>query len=204
MLFRSQFVRPVTSGKLTSMPLPVQKRLRENRSGVEANTFTLVNGWLVEPLDAPKQPLWIYGAGHVGRALITILEGLPFAVTWVDFARERFPDIIPANVDMLVAENPADAVAYAPSDAQHLVLTYSHSIDLEICLRVLNREFGGLGLIGSNTKRTRFIRRLTEAGVDISRLECPIGNRDLGKEPMAIAVGVTTALLEQRRAKNQN
>lgn len=199
-----QFVRPVTSGEPTVMPLAVQKRLRDNRSGVHANAFTLVSGWLVEPLETPKQPLWIYGAGHVGRALVATLEGLPFAVTWIDSARDRFPSDIPAHADMLVAANPADAVAYAPNDAQHLVLTYSHSIDLEICLRVLGRAFGGLGLIGSDTKRTRFIRRLTEAGVDAARLECPIGNRDLGKEPMAIAVGVTGVLLERLRVENHN
>ena len=199
-----QFVRPVTSGEPIVMPLAVQKRLRDNRSGIQTNSFALVNGWLVEPLDAPKQPLWIYGAGHVGRALVATLEGLPFAVTWIDSARDRFPTDIPMHADMLVADNPADAVAYAPNDAQHLVLTYSHSIDLEICLRVLGRAFGGLGLIGSDTKRTRFIRRLTEAGVDAARLECPIGNRDLGKEPMAIAVGVTAALLERCRVENHN
>ena len=197
------FVRPTASGEPVALPLPVQKHLRDARSGVSNNTLTLLNGWLIEPLETPKQPLWIYGAGHVGRALVATLEGLPFAVTWIDSARDRFPQDIPAHADMLVAANPADAVAYAPSDAQHVVLTYSHSIDQEICLRVLSRAFGGLGLIGSDTKRTRFIRRLTEAGVDTSRLECPIGNRALGKEPMAIAVGVTAALLERTRVEKQ-
>ena len=197
------FVRSVTSGAPTALPLSVQKRLREIRSGVGNSALTLLNGWLIEPLETPEQPLWIYGAGHVGRALITTLDGLPFGVTWVDSARDRFPTDIPAHADLLVAANPADAVAYAPNDAQHIVLTYSHSIDLEICLRVLSRPFGGLGLIGSDTKRTRFIRRLTEAGVDTSRLDCPIGNRELGKEPMAIAIGVTAALLEQLRAEKQ-
>ncbi|PCJ76316.1 MAG: xanthine dehydrogenase accessory protein XdhC [Rhodobacteraceae bacterium] len=197
------FVRPVISGKPEASPFPVQKYLRETRSGVVNTALTLLNDWLIEPLESPKHPLWIYGAGHVGRALVTTLEGLPFALTWVDSARDRFPTDIPAHADMLVAANPADAVAYAPNDAQHIVLTYSHSIDLEICQRVLSRAFGGLGLIGSDTKRTRFIRRLSAAGVDPSRLECPIGNRTLGKEPMAIAVGVTAALLEQLRAEKQ-
>lgn len=200
---QGSFVRPVTSGEPAALPLPVQKHLRETRSGVVNTALTLLNGWLIEPLETAKHPLWIYGAGHVGRALIATLEGLPFAITWVDSARDRFPSEIPSHADMLVAANPADAVAYAPNEAQHLVLTYSHSIDLEVCQRVLNRPFGGLGLIGSDTKRTRFIRRLSAAGVDPSRLECPIGNRTLGKEPMAIAVGVTAALLEQIRVEKQ-
>jgi xanthine dehydrogenase accessory factor len=200
---QGSFVRPISSGEPVELPLPVQKHLRDTRSGVINDTLALLNGWLIEPLETTKQPLWVYGAGHVGRALVATLEGLPFAVTWIDSARDRFPINIPTHADMLVAANPADAVAYAPDDAQHLVLTYSHSIDQEICLRILSRTFGGLGLIGSDTKRTRFIRRLTEAGVDASRLECPIGNRALGKEPMAIAVGVTAALLEQIRVEKQ-
>jgi len=197
------FVRPVTSGRPEGLPLPVQKRLRDTRSGAHNNMLTLLNGWLIEPLETAKHPLWIYGAGHVGRALVTTLEGLPFAVTWIDSARDRFPSDIPAHVDMLVAANPADAVAHAPDDAQHLVLTYSHAIDLEICLRVLSRAFGGLGLIGSATKRARFLKRITEAGVDASRLQCPIGDRSLGKEPMAIAVGVVAELLQARAAEKQ-
>lgn len=201
---KGRFARQVKSGASMEMPLPVQKLLRDIRSGSNGGKFALKHGWLIEPLETSKQPLWIYGAGHVGRALVTTLEGLPFAVTWVDSARDRFPQDIPSHADMLVAANPADAVKHAPDNAQHVVLTYSHAIDLDICHRVLLRRFGGLGLIGSDTKRTRFLRRLAEAGVDASRLECPIGDRSLGKEPMAIAVGVTAALLEKRTAKKQN
>ena len=196
------FARPV-SGDI-EMPLPVKKHLREVRSGAEPAETTLQNGWLIETIQPSQHPLWIYGAGHVGRALVATLEGLPFNVTWIDTARDRFPEHIPKHADMLVAQNPADAVLHAPDEARHLVLTYSHSLDLEICHRVLARHFSALGLIGSETKRTRFIKRLAEAGVDPSRLDCPIGDRSLGKEPMAIAVGVVAELLQTRDAKTQN
>lgn len=185
------------------MPLHVRKYLREVRSGAETIETRLQNGWLIEPVQPSQQPLWIYGAGHVGRALVASLEGLPFAITWVDTARDRFPDVIPKHADMLVAQNPADAVRHAPDGARHLVLTYSHAIDLEICHQVLSRRFSALGLIGSDTKRTRFIKRLVAAGVDPSRLDCPIGDRSLGKEPMAIAVGVVAELLKTRGVKTQ-
>lgn len=196
------FARPIHSGVLASEPLQVQKYRRDNRAGLGCGV-SLQNDWLIERLVSPNQPVWVYGAGHVGRALVSVLSGLPFALTWVDSARDRFPQVIPSQVDRLVAANPADAVKHAPDEAVHLVLTYSHAIDLEICRRVLSRPFGQLGLIGSDTKRTRFLRRLSQAGLDASRLQCPIGDRSLGKEPMAIAVGVVSELLKPRAAEKR-
>lgn len=198
------YIRPVISGPIPpEPPFLVQKTLREMRSGVAKLEVKLVDGWLIEPLDVGKTPLWIYGAGHVGRALVSALDGLPFVITWVDTARERFPETLPEHVDMLVANNPAQAVKHASDDAVHLVLTYSHGLDLDICRAVLSRRFARLGLIGSDTKRARFSKRLRESGIDPARMQCPIGDRSLGKEPMAIAVGVVAELLQNRVAKDQ-
>jgi xanthine dehydrogenase accessory factor len=83
---------------------------------------------------APARPLWIYGAGHVGRALVDVLAPLPgLAITWIDTAAGPLSGQIPEHVTRLVAANPADAVAHAPPEADHLILTYSHALDLEIC-----------------------------------------------------------------------
>lgn len=162
--------------------------------------------WLIEPLATPARALFIYGAGHVGRAIAQCLSGLAFDIKLIDDAENRFPDPVPQHVTPVLAANPADAVALAPDTAMHLVLTYSHALDLEICHRVLARDFGHLGLIGSATKATRFRKRLQNLGHSqdkIERLTCPIGERALGKEPQAIAVGVTAELirLSQRQAQ---
>ncbi len=188
----------------TDMPLSVRAHLRAVRSGATPNVPKLIDGWFIEPVQPPRQPVWIYGAGHVGRALTTVLSDLPFQITWIDTSRDRFPDVIPPNTDMLVAANPADAVRHAPDDATHYVLTYSHALDLDICQRVLSRSHRHLGLIGSATKRARFTRRLSAAGIDSSRLECPIGERSLGKEPMAIAIGVAASLISRQTAIQRN
>jgi len=200
---RDIYARPVVSGPIPDMPLVVQKLVREMRSGAVARQILLVDGWLIEPRIADKPPLWIYGAGHVGRALVQVLQGLPFAVTWIDTARDRFPAALPEGVDMLVAADPALAVKHAPNDAVHLVLTYSHALDLAICHAVLSRPFAHLGLIGSDTKRARFRKRLRAGGVDPARMQCPIGDRSLGKEPVAIALGVATELLHNRMEQDQ-
>ncbi len=165
---------------------------------------TLQNGWFAEPIADPHPPLWIYGAGHVGRALVHTLHDLPFQVTWVDDARARFPKHIPDHAAMLVAVDPAQAIRHAPSDAHHLVLTYSHALDLDLCHRILGRPFATLGLIGSATKRARFLNRLAALGHSpetLARLTCPIGDPALGKHPQAIAVSVVHALLLPKAAK---
>lgn len=187
------YTRPINDSDI-EMPLSVRAKTRDMRSGKIANLPTLLDGWFVEPISQPRQAIWIYGAGHVGRALVTVLADLPFDITWIDSDRERFPTQTSATI--LVAKNPADAVKHAPDNARHIVLTYSHAFDLEICQQVLTRPFASLGLIGSSTKNARFRKRLRESGVDPTRLECPIGDPSLGKEPMAIAIGVASTLLK--------
>lgn len=144
----------------------------------------------------PARPLWIYGAGHVGRALVNVMAPLPdFEITWVDTGPERFPE---TDVTTLVARDPALIVKHAPTNADHLILTYSHEMDLALCHALLNHDFHSAGLIGSATKWARFRSRLAVLGhapAQISRIACPIGDPALGKHPAAIALGVATAMI---------
>ncbi len=191
------FTRPVASGEPPSAPPLAAARLRRATRAGEPEAG-LLGDLMTEPMAAAAAPLWLYGAGHVGRAIVRVAEGLPFAITWIDTARERFPETIPSHVTPLVAAAPARVVRLAPDDAIHFVLTYSHALDLEICHAVLGRPFRHLGLIGSESKRARFLSRLRELGhseASLARLRCPIGDRSLGKLPAAIALGVVAEAL---------
>ena len=194
---RAVIARPVQAG--AAMPLAVQRLLARARGQGVAPAPGLVQGWMVEPVARPARALWVWGAGHVGRAVVAVLAPLPgLAITWVDVAPERFPAAVPGGVTVLPAADPAALVAYAPTDAGHLVLTYSHALDLELCHRLLGRGFDSLGLIGSATKWARFRARLRDLGhsdAAVARITCPIGNRGLGKHPQAIAIGVAAELL---------
>jgi len=165
----------------------------------------LTAGWLLEPLRPPGRPLWVWGAGHVGRAIVAMAAPLPdLAVTWVDTAPERFPEAVPDGVTVRVAADPATLVPEAPREAEHLVLTHSHALDLALCHALLRHGFAGAGLIGSASKWARFRSRLAalgHAGEAIARLRCPIGEPGLGKHPQAIAVGVLAELLRAPAAQ---
>lgn len=180
-------------------PLAINRALAEVRNSGTSVTTQFISGWLLESVRKPARELWIYGAGHVGRAIISTLAPLPdFSITWVDTADARYPDVIPSNVTKLVAQNPTDVIRFAPSNAEHLILTYSHALDLELCHRLLLHGFASVGLIGSKTKWARFRARLRDLGhenANINSICCPIGQPSLGKHPQAIAVGVVATLL---------
>ena len=188
--------RAVAGGE---MPLAVKRILAAARGQGVIPAPGLVQGFMVEPVLEPQRNLWIWGAGHVGRALVAVLAPLPgFAITWVDVAQNRFPDALPAGVKILPVPDPGLAVALAPKVAEHLILTFSHALDLDLCHRLLNHGFQNLGLIGSATKWARFRSRLAALGhapEAIARINCPIGDPALGKHPQAIAIGVAATLL---------
>ena len=189
------------------MPLAVQRLMAQARGqGVQPVT-QLLQGWLVEPVLTPKRQLWLWGAGHVGRAIVAVMAPLPdLSITWVDVALDRFPNSIPSGVTALPAPELAQAVALAPRDAEHLILTFSHLFDLDLCHRALIHGFLRCGLIGSATKWARFQKRLTELGhspIEIAKITCPIGQPALGKHPQAIALGVAAEFLHQAQSPAQ-
>ena len=185
------------------MPLAVKRLLANARGMGVVPQPQLLQGWFIEPVARPQRQLWVWGAGHVGRALVHTLAPLPdLHITWVDVRLDRFPETIPPNTRALPVPNPADAVALAPKNAEHLILTYSHALDLDLCHRLLGHGFASAGLIGSATKWARFRSRLAALGhnpAQIARIQCPIGNPALGKHPQQIAIGVATAFLQPTR-----
>lgn len=152
-----------------------------------------------------RRPLWIYGAGHVGRAIVNVMAPLPhFDITWVDTAADRFPE---TEVTTLVAADPVRATKHAPDDADHLILTYCHEIDLALCHALLSRPFGSIGVIGSATKWARFRGRLAALGhspAQIARIACPIGDPSLGKHPAEIALGVGAAMIARNHTAKKD
>ena len=192
-------VARATDGR--AMPLAVKRLLANARSMGKTPDSQLLQGWLIEPVSRPLRQLWVWGAGHVGRALVQVLAPLPdMAITWVDVGLDRYPNAIAAGIRALPVPNPADAVAFAPQNGEHLILTYSHALDLDLCHHLLTHGFASAGLIGSATKWARFRSRLSALGhsaPSIARITCPIGNPSLGKHPQAIAIGVAAAFMMQ-------
>lgn len=185
------------------MPLALSRLMAQARAQGQPIQPHLVQGWFVEPVHYPARDIWIWGAGHVGRALVNVLSPMPdLAITWIDTSPDRFPEMIAQGVHAIPATDAAVLADHAPTGAEHLILTYSHALDLELCHRLLCRGFGFAGLIGSKTKWARFRKRLAALGhapAQIAQITCPIGDPTLGKHPQMIAVGVAATLLKQEK-----
>lgn len=145
----------------------------------------------------------LFGAGHVGRALVRLLAGLPCRVAWIDERDDAFPREIPANVTPICTDVPEAEVDAAAAGAYFLVMTHSHALDEVLTERILRRaDCAYFGLIGSLTKRRAFEHRIGRRGVPAERfatMTCPIGVAGIpGKEPATIAVAVAAQVLQVR------
>jgi xanthine dehydrogenase accessory factor len=158
--------------------------------------------------DESRHTLLLFGAGHVGRALVLAMALLPFDILWIDPRPHAFPTHVPGNVTLLQPADPLTVLAQAPPASLALVMTHSHELDLAIVDAALRHpNVAHVGLIGSATKRARFEKRLHQAGVDQARIDdliCPIGVAGISsKHPAAIAASVTAQMLQLASALSE-
>lgn len=151
--------------------------------------------------------LYLFGAGHVAKALMLSLAPLPFQVSWFDGRADMFPVHVPSNFQCLLEAQLEPTLATAPAGAMVLIMTHNHDLDFSLCHEALQQErFSYVGVIGSETKGNRFRSRLKKLGCAddmIAQLRCPIGFEGIsGKDPASIAVSVTAELLMKRESLN--
>jgi xanthine dehydrogenase accessory factor len=165
------------------VPPPLPPRAEKPRKGT---TF-------IEPDDRrAHRPLMMFGAGHVGVAIASRLPRLPFRLSWFDTRPNRgFPGVSVQEEESLVL-----CAGTAGADSAVLVMTHDHALDYRLAAAALRSPAPFVGLIGSGTKRARFLSRLNEERIDASRLTCPIGIPGLAdKAPDVIAIAVIAQLL---------
>jgi len=155
-----------------------------------------------EPVVLSDFNIAVFGAGHVGSAVVAALSSLDCNIVWID-SRDRIFRQVPRNVRAVEAADPTLEVMAMPRGGYYVVLTHSHALDFEICDRILRRNDASYcGLIGSTTKRRRFEQRYRREGMSrelLDQLVCPIGVEGIsGKKPAEIAVSVAAEILRTR------
>ena len=160
-----------------------------------------------EPIVMPDLNIAVFGAGHVGTAVIATLAKLDCNIRWIDSRRNIFRDAF-ANVRQIEAPEPSLEVAAMPPGSFYLVMTHSHALDFDICDRILRRpDAAYCGLIGSRSKRRRFEKRFRQQGLPQSvfdSLVCPIGVDGIsGKKPAEIAIAVAAEILSHYERAQQ-
>ena len=170
---------------------------------------------LIELYPALAPRLALFGAGHVGQAIITLLAPLGWQIDWRDSRTEQLTAAtIPAGCEGRVARQAFNILADLPrakaapaseslpvmAGSHVLVLTHDHVEDQALIAVLAARDdLASLGLIGSSSKWARFRQRLGGdlAEHEIARVRCPIGVPGIpGKRPEEIAIGVVAELLQ--------
>ncbi len=154
---------------------------------------------LLESYPASDWSVALFGAGHVSRALTTILGELPCRVEVIDNRPELMTEALPDNASYHYCESPVSRIDELADDTWVVVFTHDHALDYSLCDRLLlNYRWAFTGLIGSATKALRFRKRLAQAGHDpavIDRLASPVGLPEVkGKRPMEVAVSIAAQL----------
>ncbi|WDR05036.1 xanthine dehydrogenase accessory protein XdhC [Devosia rhodophyticola] len=141
--------------------------------------------------DAELTPVFVFGAGHVGRALAKILDLLPVKVCVVDTRSEELA-LLPSGIKSRRVAMPEAVVREAPIGSAFVILTHDHALDFLIAQEALSRSDSPyVGMVGSKTKRAKFSSWYRGEGGSVQALErlvLPIGNQGLvDKRPEVIA-----------------
>ncbi len=146
-----------------------------------------------------RPSVYLFGAGHVGRALCEALRPLPVRTVIVDTRAEELA-MIDDQFDKRLVPVPEEIVRAANPGSVFIVLTHDHSLDFLIASEALARaDAAYVGMIGSRTKRATFeswCRKATEVCVDATQLICPIGaTTHADKRPEVIAAHVVAEVM---------
>lgn len=175
--------------------------LSQARAGLASGRMPQLNdGWFLDRVVGSDLNIAVFGAGHVGSAVVQSLSALDCNIRWIDGRRNIFRQT-PVNVRTVETSDPALEVAAMPAASFYLVMTHSHAIDFEVCDRILRRtDVAYCGLIGSRSKRRRFEKRYRSQGIpdaSLANLVCPIGVAGIsGKKPAEIAVSASAEVLQ--------
>ncbi len=164
-------------------------------------TGLLDSDWFIEVNRAEHIELVLFGAGHVGRAIVETMRQLPVHIRWIDNRDSAFPEQAPDNAEMIYTDSPEAEVDLAGPNASFLVMTHDHRLDQLLCEQILKRDdFTYFGLIGSQSKRRMFETRMQRRGLDVEkfkRMTCPIGIKGIeGKHPAMIAISVAAQIMQ--------
>lgn len=145
--------------------------------------------------------VYLFGAGHVGKALASALVALPVRVHVVDTRPEELRDL-PDAVEAKAVPMPEAVVRAAPRGSSYVVLTHDHALDFLIAAEALKRtDAPYIGMVGSRTKRAKFASWYRAEGGSaeaLRRLVLPIGDFGLvDKRPEVIAALAAAEIMVQ-------
>ncbi|MBD1557123.1 xanthine dehydrogenase accessory protein XdhC [Vibrio sp. S9_S30] len=215
-----RLIATIGGGHLEHIATQVSRAmLEEKATEVKVDTFNLgarlgqccggMATLCFEPIGTRQRHLYLFGAGHVAKALVHVIATLDFDITWIDQREHEFPAHLPENIKQLVSDDPVGEVTFAHENSYFLVMTHNHQLDFDLTRAILDRgDSTYFGVIGSSTKRKKFDMRLRQRGYSdqqLAKMTSPIGIRHVpGKRPEEIAVSVAGELIAHYQQAEQS
>ncbi|KZK80239.1 putative xanthine dehydrogenase subunit A [Pseudovibrio sp. W64] len=171
--------------------------------------IVLNQGKLTERFGEDRPHLYLFGAGHVGKALMLAMAPLGFQINWIDERREIFPKYVPSNIRCIHLNEPQVVVKNLEPGNYVIVMTHDHKRDHAIVDAAVRRtDLAFIGLIGSATKRARTLKRFKDSGISEAQskqLVCPVGITEIkSKKPSDIAISIAAQLLVVKEQQMSN
>lgn len=156
---------------------------------------------MLEVFPARPWNLVIFGAGHVGQALVRALALLDCHVTCLDTRPEWLDRLPPAGprFEPRLVDDLSDYLEHIRPKSYCLLVTKGHATDWPLLRRlVLREDLSYLGVIGSTVKARKLRAELAADGHTpdaIQRFQCPMGLAFKSHEPAEIAISIIGELL---------
>jgi xanthine dehydrogenase accessory factor len=156
----------------------------------------------IEPIN-PSQKLYIFGGGHIGKALVHFAQQFDFAITVFD-PREGILDDPAFKGCTCIRKDYFEAIDEALFDEKTyiVIVTPKHVYDEEILVKVVRKPHAYVGMIGSRKKveqaSKRFLDEKLLTAEEIESIDMPMGIKFNAQTPQEISISVLAKLIDVR------
>lgn len=160
----------------------------------------------IEPVQMISK-LYIFGAGHTGKALAKLAVDLDFETYIIDDRDEYIAGIDFKGVyKMNLHYSQALPVLPFNENTYVVIMTYDHSYDRDILGYCIKKATAYLGMIGSKRKVELTKKMFAAAKVatveELSRVDMPVGLDICAETPAEIAVSIMAGIIKVRNSVN--
>ena len=162
----------------------------------------------IEPIN-PSQKLYIFGAGHIGKALVHFAQEFDFSITVFDPRDGIFDDPAFAGCTC-IGKDYFEAIEEASFDDKTyiVIVTPKHVFDEEILVKVTRKPHAYVGMIGSRRKVEQATKRFLDENLltseEIESIDMPMGIKFNAQTPQEIAISLLAKLIDVRNQVSNN
>ncbi|MBE0646207.1 MAG: XdhC family protein [Bacteroidales bacterium] len=156
----------------------------------------------IEPL-MPSKKLFMFGGGHVGKAVVKHALDLDFDITVIDSREEIFNDWPFSGYHTVIGDYPKMLPTLSFDDNTFIVIaTPDHPTDNEVLAFCIRRAHRYLGMIGSKNKVATMRKNLLTGNIateeELDRVDMPVGVDIHAVTADEIAISIVARLIQEK------